>query len=731
MATSKKAKQLADAIEIEGELLNNVSYATFYCRMPLFTAFRLFNRGENTVENLTVSVLGTTQLILPKIVDVKELPPESSVEVTLDKILNPKYLAELEEPEPCAVTVTVTSGKAEVCRLSAEVECLPIDYWGGLTGNAEMLASLVRPRIADCQKILAEAGLQLKTWGFSSEWSGYSGNDRNAVRGAAAAIYSALRNQNVEYSEQPSMEGPVSAGAITKVISSKTATPLEMALLYASCLEAARLNPVIVLGKDRVAAGVWLYESCFTVTVQDDMSVIEKYVQEGVNNLAIFDVSDLFSHKNASFTTSGSHFAGQLKHGDYEICIDVKRCRIGGVFPIPIKVKQGGKYELLGEAQFSYDQKPGELIDADKYALEKGASKEKTWQRRLLDLSLKNNLLNFRYRHDCIHIVTADLASFYSGLESGDKFSILPNQTPIKDAAYFGGSAGVRALRELIEIEMSSGILRSYESSSTLSENSSSLIRKARTAEEEVGANTLCLAMGFLKWKHDDEREFKYAPIALLPVTLRRTKQQGVTMEKGEDLTVNTTLLEFLKQEFGIDIRGMEDKELSVSEMLALFRAKTADLKGWEVTEDVYCSQFTFARYAMWSDVKNNISRYKNNPLISSLLTNTNKLAGNKLSGENEDEADPCEILVPLPCDSSQFDAIAESAKGTTFVLHGPPGTGKSQTITNMIANAVASGKRVLFVAEKQAALSVVKKAPRRYRHRGILHGIFLRQVCR
>lgn len=710
MATNKKAKQLADAIEIEGELLNNVSYATYYCRMPLFTAFRLYNRGENAVENLTVSVSGTTQLILPRSVEVSELPAESSVEVTPDKILNPKYLAELEEPEPCTVTVTVTSGKVEVCRLSADVECLPIDYWGGLTGNAEMLASLVRPRIADCQKILAEAGLQLKTWGFSSEWSGYSGNDRNAVRGAAAAIYSALRNQNVEFAEQPSMEGPVSAGAITKIISSKTATPLEMALLYASCLEAARLNPVIVLGKDRVAAGVWLYESCFTVTVQDDMSVIEKYVQEGVNNLAIFDVSDLFSHKNSSFTTSGSHFSNQLKHGDYEICIDVKRCRIGGVFPIPIKVKQGGKYELLGEAQFSYDQKPGELIDADKYALEKGASKEKTWQRRLLDLSLKNNLLNFRYRHDCIHIVTADLASFYSGLESGDKFSILPNQTPIKDAAYFGGSAGVRALKELIDIEMSSGILRSYESSSTLSENSSSLIRKARTAEEEVGANTLCLAMGFLKWKHDDEKEFKYAPIALLPVTLRRTKQQGVTMEKGEDLTVNTTLLEFLKQEFGIDIRGMEDKELSVSEMLALFRAKTADLKGWEVTEDVYCSQFTFARYAMWSDVKNNISRYKNNPLIASLLTNTNKLAGNKLSGENEDEADPCEILVPLPCDSSQFDAIAESAKGTTFVLHGPPGTGKSQTITNMIANAVASGKRVLFVAEKQAALSVVKK---------------------
>ena len=231
MATNKKAKQLADEIELEGELLNTVSYATYYCRMPLFTSFRLFNRGESAAENLTVTVSGNTDLILPRVADVAEIPPESSVEISVDKILNPKYLSELMSPEVCTVNITVSSGKNKVCDLSADVECLPIDYWGGLSGNVEMLSSLVRPRIADCQKILAEAGLQLKTWGYSSEWSGYPGNDRNAVRSAAAAIFSALRRQNVEMQEQPPLDTAVSAGAITKVISSKSATPLEMARL--------------------------------------------------------------------------------------------------------------------------------------------------------------------------------------------------------------------------------------------------------------------------------------------------------------------------------------------------------------------------------------------------------------------------------------------------------------------------------------------------------------------
>ncbi|MCD8371902.1 MAG: DUF4011 domain-containing protein [Clostridia bacterium] len=708
MAPNKRTKQLADTIELEGELLNSVSYATYYCRMPLFTAFRIYNRGASSADDLTVNITGSNGLILPRCVQVAQIPPESSVQVTVENVLNPKYLADLEAAEVCSVRIVISSGKDTVCDLSADVNCLPLDTWDGLGGNIEMLSAFVRPKIADCQKILAEAGLQLKTWGYSSEWSGYSGNNRNAVRGAAAAVYSAIRRQNIDYADGEPLTGPVSAGNITCIISSKSATPIELALLFASCMEAAKLHPVILLGKDSVAAGVWLYESCFTATTQDDMSVIEKYVQDGVNNLSVFDITDLFSHKNASYTTSEAHFLSLLRRNNYEICLDIKRCRIGGVYPIPIKVKVNGKYELLGERQFSYDQKPEEVIDANKYSLEKGASKEKTWQRRLLDLSLKNNLLNFRYKSDSLHIVSADLSEFVSRLDGADKFNLLVNSSA--EPSPFGAAESSRSLQELIDIEMTSGVVRTYAGPEKLSECSGSLIRKAKSAEEEAGANTLCIAFGFLKWKHSGEKEDKFAPIALMPVQLKRSKQQGVTLITGGDITVNTTLLEFLKQEFGIDIRGIEDGNLTVSEMCALFRAKAADMKGWQVYEDVYISQFMFARYAMWADVKANIGIYRNNPFIASLIANTNKIEGNKLCGVSEDNSSPSDVLTPLPCDSSQFEAVAETAKGTTFVLHGPPGTGKSQTITNMIANAIASGKRVLFVAEKQAALSVVKK---------------------
>ncbi len=710
MAANNKKKPQLDLIELDGELLNFVSYATYFNRIPLFTTLRVYNNGEEDIENVTIALSADCPLVMPANISLPLIPAQSSTEVKSPSIFNPKFLADLKETQACKMFVKVSCGKNDICSLAADVTALPMDMWSGMSGNVEMLSAHVRPKLSDCQKVLAEAGLQLKTWGFSQEWSGYAGNDKNAVRGAFAAIYSAIRNLNIERGEDADLSLPTVVGNVAEIVEERMATPIGMACFAASCLEAAKLNSVILLGKNKIGVGVWLYESCFTTTLQDDMSVIERYIADGVNNLAIVDVDDLFAHKNASYTTSAAHFSSALTAHRFEMCLDIKRCRIGGVFSMPIKVKNGSSYEILADKQFSYEARPKDIIDPDKLNLGRAASKDKNWERRLLDLSLKNNLLAFRFRRDTIHLLTYDAAAFLEKINDREKLTIHANANPIEGALYFGGGQKLKTLAELIDIELGQGIVRAYSRTDALLESATTLIRKARTTQEEVGANTLFMAIGFLKWKTSDEKEFKYAPLVLMPINMKKTKTQGIEVELSDEFQVNTTLLEFLKVEFGIDVRGIEGASLTPSEILAVIRAKTANMKGWLVHDDIYIAQFTFARYAMWADVRTNMPVYKNNALIASLLSNTNKLGENKLSGVDEDDSDPEEILTPLACDSSQYAAISESAKGTTFVLHGPPGTGKSQTITNMIANAVNSGKRVLFVAEKQAALQVVKK---------------------
>ena len=356
-ANAKKKPQL-DLIELDGELLNFVSYATFFNRIPLFTTLRISNNGNEDIEGINIALSGDNGLVMPANIALPLLPAQSSTEVKCPSLLNPKFLAELAEMTPCKVNVVVTCGKKEICSLAADVAALPMDMWSGMSGSTEMLAAHVRPKISDCQKVLAEAGLQLKTWGFSQEWSGYAGNDKNAVRGGIASIYSAVRNLNIERAEGGDISQPNSVGNVADIVESRSATPAGMACFVASCLEAAKLNPVIVLGKSKIGVGVWLYESCFTTTLQDDMSVIERYIADGVNNLAIVDVDDLFAHKNASYTTAAAHFAAALSANRLEVCLDIKRCRIGGVFSMPIKVKNGASYEILGDSQFSYDARP-------------------------------------------------------------------------------------------------------------------------------------------------------------------------------------------------------------------------------------------------------------------------------------------------------------------------------------------------------------------------------------
>jgi len=249
----------------------------------------------------------------------------------------------------------------------------------------------------------------------------------------------------------------------------------------------------------------------------------------------------------------------------------------------------------------------------------------------------------------------------------------------------------------------------------------SNLYRTAKSSMEENGANTLYLALGFLKWYESGVSEKpRYAPLILIPVDIiRKSAQRGYVFRlRDEEPQFNVTLLEMLRMNFGLITTGLDplptdEHGTDIKMVFHIIRQLIMDKPRWDVEELAFMGVFSFSQFIMWNDIRNRVEELKRNKVVSSLISGKMEWESDIsfLSPEELDEkVSPADLAVPIAADSSQLAAIAAAGTGQSFVLHGPPGTGKSQTITNIIANALYQGKSVLFVAEKMAALSVVQK---------------------
>ncbi len=705
MAAKKRRKLTTEKITLDLRIPQYVGYADYFLQTPV--RIRVRSTFEEPT-SLTVSLTSPDGLFAVPYEEALEIPYESTVELAAENLFSPVLLAEVSSERKAAVTVTAKHDGKEMASASAEVTVLPFDCWEGLTGNAERIAAFIRPRTRDCAFILQEAGKRLKKWNESAEYYGYTGADKNAVRMIAAAVFASVKAAGIEQDGEEDLISPALAVSETSILKEKKATPFRLAVFACACLEAAHLHPVLAVGRSGLGVGVWLYDSCFLDTVTDDADIVSKYISDGINNLSFFDADDLFADRNVAYTLSERHFAQKLSGGFFDCFVDVRRCRMGGIGVCPMRGRGLKGYEIYREEETSPESAPAPLPVFKDLKLDGKQPKNKQWERRLLDLTSKNALLNFTGKN-ALHLAETDPDLVYGVLTEQGGMQLKADG---KEDAPFGAAISPQK-RDLVALEQQKGILRILSDARSAQETAVKLLRKNREAAEEAGTKVLYLALGFLKYVSKEDGKPKYAPIVLAPAGLSRAKgNDGFNLVLGEEgCSVNATLLEFLKQEFNIDIRGLggDVSALKISEIIAMVRAETASMKGWDAVQDTYLSAFSFQNYLLWNDVRTQIEEFKKNATVSALLTGRAEKQETPAAQE-EDAALPEDVLLPLPSDSSQFSAVSLSGTGASFVLHGPPGTGKSQTITNIIANALAQGKRVLFVAEKRAALDVVKK---------------------
>ena len=413
----------------------------------------------------------------------------------------------------------------------------------------------------------------------------------------------------------------------------------------------------------------------------------------------------------------------------FVVAIDIRRARMQKIRPLSLAgdAAAGAAAEAVPavEALEAAPVLPGFDVEVEAEPVT-AAGRIALWQRKLLNLTTSNRLLNLPEGGKVVRLLCPDPGSLEDRLAAGRKVRIvaMPDLAAGgRDEQLFEAQTHEALRADVARAALDRGEVLSLADKETLDATLVDLYRKARSDMAEGGANTLFLALGFLKWKKaaSDPRSFR-APLILLPVRLeRKSALSGVVMVQHEDEPrFNLTLLELLRQDFEFTIPGLDgplptdERGVDLAGIWTTVRRAVRDLPGFEVTEELVLGTFSFAKYLMWKDLVDRADRLKESPTVRHLIERDGSSfpvqEGFPRPEQLDQSVDPAELFIPLPADSSQIAAVVASARGHDFVLDGPPGTGKSQTIANMIAHNLALGRRVLFVAEKMAALNVVQR---------------------
>ena len=725
-------------VHMEAVIVGKLNLADFQNAVPMLEELRIVNDTDDDLREVDLWIEATPDFMKKKVWHVEVVGKDSVCRISgLDVQLDGPFLTRLTEAEKATVTFTLrprANPDFVLATLDQTVELLPRNQWGGLSHMPDLVAAFVQPNDPAVERLLKQTAEILRKNGKSAALDGYKGGNKRAWE-LASGIWSAIAQAGIDYALPPASfeyAGQKVRGT-SQITESGLATCLDLALMFCSALEQAGLNPVLVFTKGHAFAGVWLKADQFNTAVVDDVTALRKRVK--LKEIVVFETTIVTQRPSPSFTYATQRGAEQINEAveeSFELVVDIRRARLQRIKPLAsaLAIAVQPAADQHAETAATFDDAPdlpdeGQAAEPDPASLNP-KDRLARWQRKLLDLSLRNNLLNFKSGKKTLKLEAPDASLLEDVLAGGQILKVLPRPDlmdgadPRSKAIYEGREhEDVRrghALDALRRKEVFIGAPKD-ELEAWLVE----LFRTARTAMQEGGSNTLYLALGFLSWTRDDKAGQKYrAPLILVPVTLsRKSARSGFTIAVHDDEPrFNPTLIEMLRQDFSLNL-GISDSELPKDEhgldVQAIWKTVShaiKDISGWEVSEDVVLAMFSFAKYLMWKDLTERTDQLRQNAVVRHLIDSPRD---NYPSGvafphpRNLDrEFGPEQTFCPLPADSSQLSAVMAAVQGKDFVLIGPPGTGKSQTISNLIAQCLAEGKRVLFVSEKIAALDVV-----------------------
>lgn len=722
-------------IAIEGIVAGKIGFASHQNAVPLLRELSISNAGDQHSDGLTVELISSLPFLETKRWHVDRLPSGATIRIAdRDIKLQAGYLADISESVRADVTIRVSANGQTLAETSYPVELLAKHEWGGAHAMPELLAAFCLPNDPATDRVLKGASEALRRAGKKDALDGYNGQSRTRTWELVSALWSSVCNLGISYAlPQASFETQgQKIRTPSAVVDGGVGTCLDTALLFAAALEQAGLNPLLILTKGHAFVGAWLQPQEFAQLITEDASALRKRID--LKELVVFETTLATQAPPPGFSHAVDFAQREVNDETFLMAIDLRRARMQRIHPLALATprpnanaaaepESAARLDVLEEAPLL----PGFDVEVD-VEPETPAGKLQLWQRKLLDLTTRNRLLHVPESAKAIRLLCPDPAALEDQLAEGKRIRIiaLPDlEGGGRDTALYE-QQNRENLREAYALNaLKRGEVLVAQDQGKLDAALVEMYRKARSDLDEGGANTLFLAIGFLRWKKaaDDPKSYS-APLILLPVKLeRKSAVSGVTMTMlDEEPRFNLTLLELLRHDFELSIPGLDgdlptdETGIDVAGIWNTVRRAVRDMPGFEVTGELVLGTFSFSKYLMWKDLTARSEQLMQSAMVRHLLERKVGGEGFQTPGDfpRPDQLDalvePRDLFTPLPADSSQLAAVVASASGHSFVLDGPPGTGKSQTIANMIAHNLALGRRVLFVAEKMAALDVVKR---------------------
>ncbi|MGR7026417.1 DUF3320 domain-containing protein [Geodermatophilus sp. URMC 62] len=654
----------------------------------------------------------------------------------LGLLVDPAAVRRIGEQRPGSVEIDVTAGGVDVGGTAVPVQVLAAGQWSAapLPLALELLAAHVLPHDPAVTALLTEAAALLDERTDDASVQGSSAGPERIDR-IVAAVAAAVRARGIRHLGLPAGWTARAQEVRTPgdVLQGRAGTSLDTTVVVAAALEAAGVRPLLFLADGSAFLGYWREERSTPSAATTEVAPLVDLVDRGLVRLV--ETTLLTGHADAGpgAEPTAEPTAELLHRAAYDAWLagppervlgvtDVARARRDGILPLPARTR--GATGAVQVVEYRRADSDPAARSTGRHAAPGPDSRPgvpprvQEWRTALLGTGARDRLL------DCpegaglpLTVPGAYLATLADLLTGGTPVSLLPADRLAAEHS----EQGLRSARELPVGRLGDLLHEQRAVHADVTEGGylprlRALAHRARTVLEETGTNDLYVALGSLAWELDG-RPVR-SPLVLLPVVLSPAGGAGyrLAVDGTGSAGPNRCLLEELRRVHGLevpDLTGQDGPEgVDVDGALTAVRQALADAGlpfRVEATADL--AVLPSARYRLERDLDEHWAEFAANPLVSHLLHAPGEAFVDPVPpSAGTPDLDELAAACPLPADAGQLRAVAEGLAGRTVVLEGAPGTGKSQTVANLLARAAADGRRVLFVSGKRAALDAVAR---------------------